>query len=164
MPSQSLRFRWKYIVLPLAVLLVSLAIAVIFYGRLPAELAYNFKPGAADKTVNCGIFLIWTLTPQLVMVLMGVAVVAVVARIANRLSQETNLYMTERALMLMGNIFILPQLILSFAMLDVFLYNLYQIHLMPLWTFTLVVMVLGAICLGVFFMQALGQLRVKERK
>ena len=51
----------------------------------------------------------------------------------------------------MGNMVALPQIILSFAMLDIFSYNAYQTRIMPLWIFALIVMVLGGIVLGVFF-------------
>ena len=51
----------------------------------------------------------------------------------------------------MGNMVALPQIILGFAMLDIFLYNAYQIDILPLWIFALIVLVLGGIILGVFF-------------
>jgi len=44
-------------------------------------------------------------------------------------------------------------------MLDVFLYNAYQIRLIPLWVFALIIMVLGAIILGIFFIQTIRQFR-----
>ena len=59
----------------------------------------------------------------------------------------------------MGNMVTLPQIILIFAMLDIFLYNAYQVHLMPLWIFALMVMVLGGIVLGVMYLQAIRQVR-----
>jgi hypothetical protein len=49
----------------------------------------------------------------------------------------------------------LPQIILGFAMLDIFSYNSYQIHLMPLWIFALIVMGLGGMALGIFFILAI---------
>jgi membrane-bound ClpP family serine protease len=60
-------------------------------------------------------------------------------------------------LLLMGNMMALPQIILGFAMLQVFSYNAYQIQLMPLWAFALLVMGLGGIILGVFFTLAVRQ-------
>jgi hypothetical protein len=44
-------------------------------------------------------------------------------------------------------------------MLDIFSYNSYQIHLIPLWVFALIVMVLGGIILGVIFLQAIRRIR-----
>ena len=57
--------------------------------------------------------------------------------------------------MVMGNMIVLPQIILCFAMLDIFSYNSYQIHLMPLWVFALIVMGLGGMALGIFFILAI---------
>ena len=63
----------------------------------------------------------------------------------------------RKVLSIMGNMVALPQIILTFAMLDIFFYNAYRIHLIPLWIFALIVMVLGSIFLGVFFIQAIKQ-------
>ena len=64
----------------------------------------------------------------------------------------------------MGNIIALPQIILTFAMLDIFLYNAYQIRLIPLWIFTLIIMVLGMVVLGTFFFQTARQSRRQRPK
>jgi len=69
--------------------------------------------------------------------------------------------MVNTLLAIMGNMVALPQLILCFAMLDIFLYNAYQRHIMPLWVFALVVMGSGGIILGIFFVQAIQQARQK---
>ncbi len=55
----------------------------------------------------------------------------------------------------MGNMIALPQIILCFAMLDIFSYNSYQVHIMPLWVFALITMGLGGIILGIFFIRAI---------
>ena len=61
----------------------------------------------------------------------------------------------ERIVLLMGNMIALPQIVLCFAMLDVFSYNSYQIHIMPLWVFALIIMGLGGIILVIFFIRAM---------
>ena len=48
----------------------------------------------------------------------------------------------------MGNMITLPQLIVFFAMLDIFSYNSYQIHIMPMWVFLLIILGLATIALG----------------
>ncbi len=48
-------------------------------------------------------------------------------------------------------------------MLDVFLYNAYGVHIMPLWAFALLVMTLGIVILGIFFSLAVRQLRQTGR-
>ena len=65
----------------------------------------------------------------------------------------------KKVLPIMGNMVALPQVILTFAMLDIFLYNAYEIHLIPLWVFAVVVIVLSGIILGIFFIQALRHSR-----
>ena len=52
----------------------------------------------------------------------------------------------ERILLVMGNMIALPQIILFFAMLDIFSYNSYQIHILP-----------GPTLLREFFIQAVRQ-------
>jgi hypothetical protein len=55
----------------------------------------------------------------------------------------------------MGNMIAMPQIILFFAMLDILSYNSYQIHLLPLSVFALIIMGLGSIMLAMFFVQAI---------
>jgi hypothetical protein len=58
----------------------------------------------------------------------------------------------------MGNMIVLPQIVLGFVMLDIIIYNSYRIHLMPLWVFALIVMGIGGIILGrILFPGYLGQ-------
>ena len=64
----------------------------------------------------------------------------------------------------MGNMVALPQIILCFAMLDIFSYNSYQIHLMPVWIFALIIMVIGGIILGIFLFQAVRRAWVASNK
>jgi hypothetical protein len=45
----------------------------------------------------------------------------------------------------MGNLFGLPQSILCFAMFDIFWYAVYQSHLMPMWLFVVIVLVLAGL-------------------
>ena len=61
--------------------------------------------------------------------------------------------------MAMGNMVALPQIILILAMLDIFLYNAYEIRLLPMWIIILVVLIIGTIILGIFFLQTLKQFR-----
>jgi len=105
------------------------------------------------------------LLPQLFLTLLAGAVTWGISSISARFMQpESTAVRPERIIVLMGNMIGLPQLILFFAMLDIFSYNSYQIHLLPLWVFTLIVMVAGGIVIGIFFFQAVRQARrvIKE--
>jgi len=67
----------------------------------------------------------------------------------------------------MGNMVALPQIVLCFAMLDIFSYNLYQAHIMPMWLFLLIILGLATIGLGLFlvftFSKAKRQLLTSRR-
>ena len=151
-------FRWKYILLPVIILFLSIVITACFYHLLPGEVAYHFEDGAPDRWMSRGAIIAWLLTPQLFFTLLAGAIVWGVARLSARSWQAAN-NTVKTVLSLMGNMVALPQLILSFAMLDIFSYNAYKIHLMPLWAFALLVMVLGAIVLGIFFVQTIRRLQ-----
>ena len=69
-----------------------------------------------------------------------------------------------KILMAMGNMVALPQLILLFAMLHIFLYNAYEIRLIPLWIIIVIIMLISSIVLGIFFLQTLRQSRGSEVK
>jgi hypothetical protein len=58
----------------------------------------------------------------------------------------------------MGNVVALPQVILFFTMLDIFSYNSYEKHLMPLWLVAVIVLVVGGFILGIFFMRSMLQI------
>ncbi len=147
-------FRWRYIALPVAILLLSLILTGYFYPLLPDEVAYHFKDGLADKWMNRGAIIAWMLTPQFFLTLLAGAAIWGITKLSRHFQQTASGWV-ERMLSLMGNMIALPQIILGFALLDIFSYNAYQIHLMPLWVFALIVMGLGGIILGIFFILAL---------
>ena len=153
-----LPFRWSYITLPAGILLLAIIIAAFFYAQLPAEVAYLFKDdGSPDKWLSRQIMLAWMLTPQLCLALLAVAIVWVVTRLSAIFPQSEENLRLERIISLMGNMIGLPQLIICFAMLDIFSYNAYQTHIMPVWIFALIVIGLGSIPLAIFFIQAIRQ-------
>lgn len=153
----TLAFHWSYIVLPLIIFLLSIILTAYFYSRLPGEVAYHFKSdGSPDEWQSRGAIILWMLLPQLVLILMAGAVTWGITRLSARFRQvESTWIKPERVLFIMGNMIALPQVILGFALLDIFSYNSYQIHLLPLWVFALIIMGLGGIILGIFFIQAI---------
>ncbi len=147
-------FRWRFIALPAAVLVLSLVLTAYFYRLLPVEAAYHFENGTADRWMGRGSLVAWLVLPQFFLTLFAWVTAGGAAFISNRF-QPTNRGWVERILLIMGNMVALPQIILSFAMLDIFSYNAYQIHLIPLWVFAVVVMGAGGVLLGIFFTQAI---------
>ncbi len=156
-----MRFRWRYIVLPLVFLLLSLGLTIYFYPRLPDEIAYHFKDGLPDRWVGRAAATAWLVVPQFLLTGLGAVIVMGIIRLGNRFPQTAN-KRAETTLLLMGNMVALPQLVLAFAMLAIFSYNSYGIYLMPLWIFALIVMGLGGIVLAVIFFLAIQQVLARK--
>ena len=154
--AEPLTFRWSYIILPTAILSLSVILVAYFYHQLPSEVAYHFKPdGSPDRWLSRETTTAWMLSPQLILTLLAGAITMGITRLGI-LSQKADggSINPESILSLMGNMIGLPQIVLCFAMLDIFSYNSYRIHLMPLWVFALIVMGLGTIILGLVFISA----------
>ncbi len=158
-PESKLAFHWGYIIFPLFLLLISVVIVAYFYRLLPAEVSYHFgSDGSPDKWLPRSTIILWFIIPQLILVILAVVTTWGVTRLAVAFSAPDSTWiMPQRTVQIMGNMVALPQMIVSFAMLDIFSYNSYQIHLMPLWVFAVVVMGLGGIVLGIFFTKAIRQ-------
>ena len=154
--KETIPFRWTYIILPLAILLLSIILIAYFYHQLPPDVAYHFESdGSPDKWLSRGMIIIWTLIPQLFLVLLAGAITWEITKLGSLFRQpESTRLRPERILSLMGNMIALPQIILCFAMVDIFSYNSYQIHIMPWWVFALIIMGLGGVILGIFFIKA----------
>jgi hypothetical protein len=151
-------FRWKYVILPVAILFVAAVLALVFYFRLPAEAAYRFKNGIPISWLGRGYLLVWALGLQAVFTLMALALTFMATAGARRMQMgETPL--SRGLFSIMGNIVALPQIIFAYVMLDIFLYNANGTHLPLLWLFALAVMVLGGATLAVLFARALMQAR-----
>ena len=132
--------------------------AAFFYRMLPPEVAYHFKAGVPDRWLGRGFIIIWLLVPQLVFVIFGAALILSFSLLTKQLRQSGS-SQTGRILSVMGNIVAMPQLILAFAILDIFLYNSYGVRLAPLWLVALVVIVVGSGIAGVGFAKVLRQAR-----
>jgi len=154
-----LHFRWRYIALPLVILVVSVTMAAIFYARLPADLAYHFTDGSPDRWMHRAFFLAWMLVPQFLFAGLAAGIVGGVIRLAGPRQPRPG---AERILGVMGNMVALPQVVLSFAMTNIFSYNAYGAQIMPLWLFTVIAMALSGIVLGTFFILTLKQTLVKR--
>ncbi len=156
-------FRWNYILLPVALLSLSLIAAAAFYRRLPAEFAYHFTQGSPDRWVDREAFLASVLALQCFFTLLAATIVWGTVKLGARFKQPGSA-VVNRLLVLMGNMVALPQVILSFAMLDIFSYNSYQAHIMPLGLFALIVIVGGGVILGVYFTLTVRQVWRLQRK
>jgi uncharacterized membrane protein len=161
-PDKKTTFRWTFIVLPVVLLFISLILTAVFYRQLPAQVAYHFQDSSPDKWLSRGTFITWLLIPQVFFTLLAFIVVRVVLLSARYWPTENS--PMKRILPVMGNMVALPQVILTFTMLDIFLYNAYQIRLVPVWVFALAIMILGGVVLGVFFIKTIRQTRRQHVK
>lgn len=145
-------FHWGFIILPLAIFLLSVILTIYFYRLLPAEVAYRFKlDGSPDGWLSREMTVSIMLGAQFLLALAAGATTWGITKMGFLSGHQTSLWVKpERVLAFMGNMLAIPQLILCFATLDIFSYNAYQVHIMPLWLFALIVMVIGALILGIF--------------
>ncbi|MDO9579346.1 MAG: hypothetical protein Q7J06_02100 [Bacteroidales bacterium] len=150
-------FRPGYFILPLAVFLLSVAITAWFYPKLPAELAFSFRLDASTMThFTRGLAPVLMLLPQLVLALPLAVITWGITRMDLTSKDKTNLRtMLERTLLLIGNMVALPQIIICFALADIFSYNAYGRHLMPLWLFGAIILVTGVFFLSSLFYGAM---------
>jgi uncharacterized membrane protein len=149
---------WKYIVLPVGALIISLILAAVFYGRLPQDIAYRFSGGVVVSQVNRGAFVGWLLALQVVLTIISAAIVLVATSAFRRL-RVTESQVLRTVFGLMGNMLGLPMIMILYAMLGIFIYNTSGHALPALWGFALVVLVAGGIILAVLFARAFAQSR-----
>lgn len=164
-PSDTMTFRWKYVLLPVSALLLSLALIAYFYHLLPAEVAWRFNAdGEATKWMGRGTITVWLLIPQVLLSLTSVAIILGMLKLAQPAGQAADGSTKPPVIILvMGNMVVLPQLVLAFVMADIFSYNVYEAHLMPIWLFALIVMIVGGIILAVFFISAIRQAQTSAK-
>jgi purine-cytosine permease-like protein len=155
-------FRWAYIALPVSLFIISAALAAYYYRLLPEETAYHFVNGTPDRWLDRGAIIAALVAPQAICALLAFAIVRVAISGISRYALENA--PLKKITLAMGNMTALLQVILLFAALDIFFYNVYEIKLMPLWAFSLIFLVLAGLALGIFFIQAIRQLRRSQDK
>jgi uncharacterized membrane protein len=159
--GKGLAFRWTYILLPLAVLLLTIILALYFYPRLPAEVATHFQPdGTPTRLLSRGVSLVWLLAPQLFLILIAAGTTWGITKIGLLAQSAADSWVRpHRILQFMGNAFALPQLVLFLVMLDIFGYNSYQIHIIPLWASVFIVVGLATVVLAILLAALIARAR-----
>ena len=150
--SAGISFRWHYIIVPLAIFLLSIIISAVFYPRLPADVGYHFASGGTpDRWMSREMAMAMMLAPQLLLTLLAWGISRGIIKLGIMSNQSEIIGLQpQKMLFFMSNIVVLPQLILGFVMLDIFGYNVYQIHILPTWAF-LLILALSTILLGAIF-------------
>jgi uncharacterized membrane protein len=158
---ERLSFRWSYIIAPLVIFLLSVILSAYFYHLLPAEVAVHFElDGTPDRWLSREMTMVWILLPQLLLVLLAGIVAWVITKVGILFGQTgSSGVKAGRIVSFMGNLVALPQLIVFFAMVDILSYNSYQTHILPMWIFLLVILVLLTVALAVFLVFILSRAR-----
>ncbi len=143
-----LPFRWSYIILPVVIFLLSIILTAYFYRLLPVDVAYHFKlDGSPDKWLSREIIVVWLLAPQLFLALLAGGIGWGMTKLGALFGQSEGTGIKPgKIILLMSNMIALPQIILCFAMLNIFSYNAYQVYI-PVWVFLLVILGLATIVL-----------------
>jgi uncharacterized membrane protein len=147
-------FSWSHITLPIALLVLSIVLAVVFYPKLTAEVAYRFDfDGSPRNLAGRQAVVLVTLLGQLILALMACAIVWGATKLSGSSGQAGGARSTRMLVLVMGNMVAVPQLVIGFVMADIFGYNVYGRHLLPLWAFALAVMLLAGVVLVIFFVK-----------
>ena len=155
-------FKWRYVAASVILLLISIVTVVYFYRLLPDRLAYHFtQDGYGDRWLSREWFTVIMLLAQFLLTFVGAGIALIVAKIG-QWSVKTGTMQAKAlpgVISIMSNMVVLPQLVLSFTMLEIFSYNAFQVHLLSLYTFTLLVMLVGGLVLTFLFFKAIKQFR-----
>jgi uncharacterized membrane protein len=149
-------FRWGYVLLPLLMLVFSIVLIVVFYGRLPFPLAFHFDDaGAPDAFAIPGLFVFWVLFLQVILTFGAILVTRAVSWLSRCFLTSGNIVINPRRILaLTGNMVAIPQIIILYAILNIIIFNVYQVRIQPsILLFSLIVLMLGAVILTVFLVQ-----------
>lgn len=146
-PREKVPFRLSYIMAPLIVLLVLVALSAVFFGKLPAQVGYHFGPdGTPDRWFSPQAAVALMLVPSVVLTLLSVGLTRGIIKLGILSGQQEVMGLKPRRLMqILGNLAALPQIVLSFVIFDIFSYNAYGIHTMSALAFILLLVI---VCCG----------------
>ena len=137
------------------------ALTAIFYPQLTDEVAYRFNlNGSPESWLGREVLIPLTLLPQFILLIIAIFISWGITRVGRSIGEIASTLKPEGLLMMMGNLVALPQIIFGFVMLDVFIYNIRGNHLMSIWLFALIIMIIGGIILAIFFIQAFKRTRI----
>ena len=159
--SRGYAFRWCYVIAPLVMLILAAISAAFFYPQLPAETAVRFNlTGIPKAWFSREMTLTLMLAPQCLLTLAAIGITWVLTRLSPMLSPGNGTSRKLEYIMLfIGNAVALPQFVLFFTMLDIFSYNAYQQHLLPMWLLLASLLGIVTIVLVVFIILALRKYR-----
>ena len=159
-PAKDLKFKWTYIALPAAILLLACILTAIYYPQLTEEVAYRFNIDGTPKSwFSRGAVTSIALIPQFILMPLAAFIALGVIKLSRTSGQLVSGFSSEKLVVFMCNLVALPQVVIGFVMLDIFSYNVSGSHLMPVWLFVIIAMALAGVILAVFIIQALKRSR-----
>jgi|WetSurMetagenome_2_1015567.scaffolds.fasta_scaffold409252_1 uncharacterized membrane protein len=160
--TEKLTLRLTDVLLPVLVLIVAAVLTIVFYLKVPGQVAYHYDANElADRWMGRNQLVIITLLPQLLLAFLSILIASVMFKVAGSFVKEGKARpSTIRGVVgMMSNMIVLPQLILLFATLEIFIYNAYHVHIMPLYIFAILVIIFGTLILGLLFIREIRQSR-----
>ncbi len=149
---------WSYFILPLVILLVSIIITAYFYGKLPHAVVWHLN-SVNSPAISRNQIVLWAIVPQLLLTLLAIVIAYGTTKINDLFNQasESGLKL-DTILMVMSNMVVIPQLILVFAMLNIFSYNAFQTHIGFIWWISLIIIFVGIVLLSIFFVRLIRKM------
>jgi uncharacterized membrane protein len=156
-----LSFRFSYMVLPVAVAVVTIIGLALLYSSLPGEVFFRFSSSGAPRgSISRELFMVLMIGAQLVLVAAAAVISFVVLRMAKRMLKEYEPAIDPgRIIWLMANMVVLPQLIVSFVALDAAYYANSGSHIVTPWLFSLATVGLGTLVIIFLFVLSFNSAR-----
>jgi uncharacterized membrane protein len=146
-----LPFKLKYIIAPLAFLVITIIVALVYYGKLPFQVPYHFdNVGAPDGWILPQFALMIGIGIQVIFVIISFFIIQATRRMAALISAGESTIKPDTIVTVTGNIPAFLQLILLFLMADIFHNAVYYTHLLPMWVFLVIIIVLATIAFIAF--------------
>ncbi|MFA7190891.1 MAG: hypothetical protein WC086_01025 [Dehalococcoidales bacterium] len=126
---------------------ICLVVVLVLSGQLSAEPAFRFTgSGEPSSQTSRVLIIVFSLLVQLLFIAVGWIIGASIRNFINRLDMpQTAGLQAQQVIMIAANMIALPQLIAAFITLDIFTYDIFSLHLLPIWAFAVITMVVGGI-------------------
>jgi len=147
-------FHYKFVVAPSALAVISVVVVLLFSSSLSGQIAFRFDDsGAPRSSMSTFAFILLSVVAQMMCALVAFGISKSVIAMGSRMyKNEPPLFKLDGFILLMSNMVLFPQVILSYVMIDAFIYNTWQIHLFSAVHFVVVVIIVASLVIcGAFF-------------
>ncbi|MCL2140552.1 MAG: hypothetical protein FWH42_02575 [Dehalococcoidia bacterium] len=140
-------FRISFVIAPATLAVFAIILSACVFGALPASIDYRFtSEGVGRNSMSSIIFVLVLSAIQVICAIIAWGTVSIIVRLShNYFRDEAPLFKLDGFIMLMSNMVLLPQVILSYFMLDTYIYALWEKHLIPVTTFAFAVIIIGSL-------------------